>query len=82
MVGDFGVREGINEAPRKRRVESRVGTHEPDRSPVSATARRLAPLRFETEDERYAWLNSVVAVGQGRVASGAAEYLVYHVVND
>ena len=38
--------------------------------------------RFETGDERYAWLNRVVAVGEGRVLPGAVEYRVYHVLND
>jgi hypothetical protein len=38
--------------------------------------------RFETGDPRYAWLNSVVAVGEGRVRPGVVEYRVYQVVND
>ncbi len=38
--------------------------------------------RFETGDERYAWLNSVVAVAEGRALPSAVEYRVYHVVND
>ncbi len=38
--------------------------------------------RFETGDERYAWLNSVVAVAEGRVLPGAVEYRVFHVTND
>lgn len=38
--------------------------------------------RFETGDERYAWLNSVVAVAEGRALPNAVEYRVYHVVND
>jgi hypothetical protein len=37
--------------------------------------------RFETGDPRYAWLNSVVAVSQGRVLPNAVEYRVYQVVN-
>ena len=37
--------------------------------------------RFETGDPRYAWLNSVVAVGEGRVRPSAVEYRVYEVVN-
>jgi len=36
--------------------------------------------RLETGDPRYAWLNTVVAVGEGRVLPGAVEYRVYHVV--
>ena len=38
--------------------------------------------RFETGDERYAWLNSVVAIGEGRVIPSAVEYRVYQVVNE
>jgi hypothetical protein len=37
--------------------------------------------RFETGDERYAWLNSVVAVGEGRNLPNAVEYRVYEVVS-
>jgi hypothetical protein len=37
--------------------------------------------RFETGDPRYAWLNTVVAVGEGRNAPNAVEYRVYQVVN-
>lgn len=33
--------------------------------------------RFETSDERYAWLNKIVTVGEGRFAGGAVEYKVY-----
>jgi len=38
--------------------------------------------RFETGDPRYAWLNAVVAVGQGRLLPGAVEYRVFEAVND
>lgn len=38
--------------------------------------------RFETGDPRYAWLNSVVAVGQGRLLPGAVEYRIFAVRND
>lgn len=38
--------------------------------------------RFETGDERYAWLNQVVAVAEGRVLpTPAVEYRVYRCVN-
>lgn len=37
--------------------------------------------RFETGDSRYAWLNSTVAVAQGRVLPSAVEYRVYEVLN-
>lgn len=36
---------------------------------------------FETGDPRYAWLNTVVAVGEGRVLPGAVEYCVHHAVS-
>jgi hypothetical protein len=38
--------------------------------------------RFETGDARYAWLNRVVTVGQGRVLPEAVEYRVFEVLND
>jgi hypothetical protein len=38
--------------------------------------------RFETGDPGYAWLNSVVAVAEGRVLPSAVEYRVFEVVND
>lgn len=37
--------------------------------------------RFETGDPRYAWLNAVVAVGEGRFGPGWVEYRVYQAVN-
>ena len=37
--------------------------------------------RFETGDERYAWLNAIVAIGQGRMLPSAVEYQVFEVVN-
>ncbi len=36
--------------------------------------------RFETGDDRYKWLNRVMAVGEGRPLAGAVEYRVYEVV--
>ncbi|MDB4433485.1 DUF3237 domain-containing protein [bacterium] len=38
--------------------------------------------RFETGDPRYAWLNSVVAVAEGRVLPSAVEYRVFQVVGE
>lgn len=38
--------------------------------------------RFETGDERYLWLNSVVAVAEGRALPNVAEYRVYQVLHD
>jgi len=37
--------------------------------------------RFETGDERYDWLNRVVAVAEGRVLPNAVEYRVYQDLN-
>lgn len=37
--------------------------------------------RFETGHADYAWLNSVVAVAEGRALSNAVEYRVYQVAN-
>lgn len=39
----------------------------------------LTQPRFETGDPRYAWLNAVVAVAEGRVLPGAVEYRVFEV---
>ena len=36
--------------------------------------------RFETGDERYAWLNALVAVAEGRILQNAVEYRVYAVI--
>ena len=44
-----------------------------------ATRIRSAPL-FETGDERYAWLNSVQAIGLGSVGDGDVSYDVYQVL--
>ncbi len=37
----------------------------------------LTQPRFECGDERYAWLNRVVAVAEGRMVPSAVEYRVY-----
>ena len=37
--------------------------------------------RFETGDPRYAWLNRVVAVAEGRILPNAVEYRVYELAN-
>ncbi len=37
--------------------------------------------RFETGDERYAWLNKLAAVAEGRVLPNAVEYRVFELVN-
>ena len=37
--------------------------------------------RFETGDPRYAWLNAIVSVGEGRTGPGWVEYRIYQVVN-
>jgi hypothetical protein len=38
--------------------------------------------RFETGHPSYEWLNSVVAVAEGRALGNAVEYRVFQVVND
>ncbi len=38
--------------------------------------------RFETGDPRYAWINRVVAIAEGRALAGAVEYRVFEVKND
>lgn len=37
--------------------------------------------RYETGDARYKWLNRVMAVAEGRLASSAVEYRVFELVN-
>ena len=37
--------------------------------------------RMETGDERYKWVNTVMAVAEGRLRAGRVEYQVYQVVN-
>lgn len=39
-------------------------------------------LRMECGDERYRWVNSVIAVAEGRLVNGRVEYKVYQCVND
>lgn len=38
--------------------------------------------RFETSHPRYAWLNQVMAVAEGRGTSDGVDYLMYHCVPD
>ena len=33
--------------------------------------------RFETGDQRYAWINQVVAVAEGRLMEGGVQYRIY-----
>jgi hypothetical protein len=35
--------------------------------------------RFETGDERYAWLNGIVAIGEGKIGQQRVDYRVYQV---
>jgi Protein of unknown function (DUF3237) len=37
----------------------------------------VTQLRFETGDERYRWLNALLAIGEGRLAPNAVEYRVF-----
>ncbi len=36
--------------------------------------------RFETGDERYRWLNAVMAVAEGRILDNAVEYRVFEAI--
>jgi hypothetical protein len=38
--------------------------------------------RFETGDERYAWLNNLVTVGEGHIIPNGVEYRLYACRND
>ena len=38
--------------------------------------------RMQTGDPRYAWVNNIVCVAQGRLRPGRVEYEVFQVVND
>ncbi len=38
--------------------------------------------RMETGDERYKWVNNVVAIAEGRLRQGRVEYQVYQAMND
>ena len=38
--------------------------------------------RMPTGDPRYAWVNNVICVGQGRLRAGRVEYQVFAVQND
>jgi hypothetical protein len=42
----------------------------------------MTAVRFETGDPRYAWLNAIVAVGEGRMLPNAVEYRVFQLTND
>ena len=38
--------------------------------------------RMQTGDPRYAWVNNIICVGQGKLSKGRVDYDVYMVVND
>ena len=42
----------------------------------------ISQLQFETGDERYAWLNHLMAVGEGKLKPNEVTYRVYAVVPD
>ena len=42
----------------------------------------ISQLQFETGDERYAWLNNLMAVGEGKLKPNEVTYRVYAVVPD
>ena len=37
----------------------------------------ISQIQFETGDERYAWLNNLMAAGEGKLAPGVASYRVF-----
>ncbi len=52
------------------------------REPDFGDAAFFTQPRFETGDPRYAWLNTVFAVAEGRVLPNAVEYRVFQALND
>ena len=38
--------------------------------------------RFETGNERYAWINGLVCVGEGKPVTGGVSHRIYAVVNN
>ena len=46
-------------------------------SPEFGDTHFVTQPRFETGDDRYRWLNSVVAVAEGRALVNAVEYRIY-----
>ncbi|MFQ5933573.1 MAG: DUF3237 domain-containing protein [Dehalococcoidia bacterium] len=66
-----------------------VVTQDPSRPPRPAgepeeygDAYFMTSPSFETGDERYAWLNDLVCVGEGKMTSTGVAYRVYAAVND
>ena len=50
-----------------------------ERLPLEETYVRITP-RFETSDERYAWLSEVVAVSHNQLSQEHIDYRVYQVL--
>ena len=42
----------------------------------------ISQLQFETGDERYQWLNNLMAVGEGKLKPNEVTYRVYAVIPD
>ena len=42
----------------------------------------ISQIQFETGDERYGWLNNLMAVGEGKLKPNEVTYRVYAVVPD
>jgi hypothetical protein len=42
----------------------------------------ISQLEFETGDERYAWLNNLMAAGEGRLSPNSVTYRVYALERD
>jgi hypothetical protein len=64
-----------------RREENRP-VSQPGESSEYGDAYFMTTPRFETGDERYAWLNDLVCVAEGKRTENGVAYRVYAVVND
>ena len=42
----------------------------------------ISQVQFETGDERYAWLNTIMAVGEGKLAPNSVSYRIFAVQPD
>ena len=67
---------GVNRSDEGRSVA------QPRRQSEYGDAYFMTAPRFETGDERYAWLNGLVCVGEGKRTETGVAYRVYAVVND
>ncbi|MCB2175710.1 MAG: DUF3237 domain-containing protein [Actinomycetales bacterium] len=47
------------------------------REPAYGDMYYVVQPRFETSDARYAWVNGIVSIAEGRLVPGAAEYSIF-----